>query len=96
MKDIRGAFDHLPPRNIATDRLRLRCFVAREPGAQRLAPHEGHHIEEQPVGITGVEQRQQVVVLQVRRGVDLALKVLGAQHGAESRIQAVECGPTGL
>ena len=44
----------------------VHCFVHRElllavePRAERLAVDERHHVEEQPVGLAAVEQRQEI------------------------------------
>src|SRR5256714_14643479 len=50
----------------------------REPGAQRLTIDVGHHVKQQPALAAGVEERQDVRVLQVRRELDLLEKALGA------------------
>ena len=65
-------------------------LLALEPRAERLALDVRHHIEEQPVGVARVEQRQQVRVLEVRGDLDLAEEPLDAEHGAELRIEHLE------
>ena len=53
--------------------------LALESRAQRLAFDVRHHVVQQPTGAPGVEQRQDVRVLQVRRQLDLAQKPFGAE-----------------
>ena len=60
-------------------------LLAIEPRAQRLAFDERHHVEEQPVGLARVEQRQQVRVLEVGRDLDLGEESLDAEDRAELR-----------
>ena len=57
--------------------------LAVQPVAQRLALHERHHVEEEPVGLAGVEERQDVRVLELRRGRDLLHEALGAEDGGQ-------------
>ena len=59
--------------------------LAIEPGAQRLAIDEGHHVVEEPIGRATVEQRQNLRMLQRRRRRNLLHEALGAQHGRELR-----------
>ena len=47
--------------------LHRELMLAREAVAQRLAFDEGHHVEEESVGLPGVEQRQDVRMLQRSR-----------------------------
>ena len=60
-------------------------LLAGEAVAERLALDEGHDVVEEPVGLAGVVQREDVRVLQVRRGLDLAQEPLGADDGARVR-----------
>ena len=46
-------------------------LLALEARAQGLAFDEGHHVVEQPVGRPGIEERQDVRVLEIRRNLDL-------------------------
>ncbi len=46
-------------------------LLALEAGAQRLAIHEGHDVEEQAPGFPALEQRQEIRVLQVGRDANL-------------------------
>ena len=65
-------------------------LLALERRAKRLAFDVRHHVEQQPVRLAGVEQRQQVRMLQIRRDPDLGQKPLGAEHRAELRLQHLE------
>jgi hypothetical protein len=65
-------------------------LLAREPGPQRLALDVGHHVVEQAVGRPGVEEREQVGMLQVRGGPDLAQEPLGADDGGELGAQHLD------
>ena len=61
------------------------CFVDRklsltiEFRAQRFTVNEGHHVEQQPVGLTRVEEGEHVWVLQMRRDTDLGEEALGTE-----------------
>jgi hypothetical protein len=63
---------------------------ALEPPAKGFTFDKGHDVEQQPVRLTAVEQRQEIRVLQIRRDANLAEKALNAEHGAEVRIQNLE------
>jgi hypothetical protein len=72
---------------------------ALEAGAQRLARDEGHDVEEvgawhaSPLVIpcgAGVQQRQDVRMLQARRGADLGEEAFRAERGAEFRMQHLD------
>jgi len=65
-------------------------LLARKPRAERLPVHERHHIEEQTVRFTAVEQRQNVRVLQVCRDADCAQEPLDAEHRAELGAEDLE------
>ena len=63
--------------------------VRRQPVAQRLALDERHHVEEQPVRLAGIEQRQDVRVTAAvprcwisrrKRSLPTACGELGTQH----------------
>ena len=58
-------------------------LLAVEACAQRLACHERHYIVEEPVGTAGVEEREDVRMLESRGRPDLAEKAIGAECGAE-------------
>lgn len=58
--------------------------------AQRLARDHGHHIVEEAVGLSRIEQRQNMGVLESRRGSDLGEKAFGAQHGAEVVVEHLD------
>ena len=65
-------------------------LLAVHPVAHRLALDVRHHIEEEAVGLAAVEERQDVRVLQVGGGLDLAEEPLGADHGGEFRPQHLD------
>ncbi len=58
--------------------------------AQRLALDEGHHVKHDACHLTGVEQRQDVRMLQIGRGANLAQEPLGAEDGGEFRLEDLE------
>ena len=58
--------------------------------AQRFTFNERHHVEQEPVRFTAVEQWQQVRMLQVCRHLDLSQESLDAEHGAEFRLQNLD------
>ena len=53
------------------------------PVADRFAFDVRHHVEEEPVGLPTVEEGEDMRVLEVGRGLDLAQEPLGADHGRE-------------
>jgi hypothetical protein len=55
--------------------------------ANRLALQVGHDVVQLAVRVAGIEERQNVRVLQACRGLDLDHKPLGAEHGGELRFQ---------
>ena len=57
--------------------------LAVEPLAERSPLDERHHVEEEPVGVARVEQREDVRVLERRGGPDLEHEPVGAEHGGE-------------
>ncbi len=57
--------------------------VARQPGAQRASLDVRHHVVQQRAGGAGVEQAQDVGMLQARRDLDLAGEAFGAQRGGD-------------
>jgi hypothetical protein len=60
---------------------------------QRFAFHVGHDVEDGPVYLSRIVQRQDVGVLQVRRGLDLLQESLGADHRRELGPQHLEGNP---
>ncbi len=58
--------------------------------AKRLALDVGHDVERQSVGRAGVEQRQDVRMLERRRRLDLDGEPLGAEHGGELRLEHLD------
>jgi hypothetical protein len=59
-------------------------------GAERFARDIRHHVVQQTAGVSGVEQGQDVRVLQLRGGLDLAQEPLAAERGAEVRVQDLD------
>jgi hypothetical protein len=47
-------------------------FLVCEPGAERLAPHIGHDVEEEAVSLTRIEDREDVWMGEIRSGFDPA------------------------
>ena len=64
--------------------------LALQPVSQGLPRHVRHHVVEQPVGLAGVEERQDVRVGQSCRELDLALEALGADAGREFRAEHLD------
>jgi hypothetical protein len=61
--------------------------------AERLALHIGHDIIEEAVRLPGVEERQDVGVLQVGGGLDLREEPLRAHDGRQLRLEDLERDP---
>ena len=59
--------------------------IAREAVAERFAFHHRHHVPDCSVHLTRIVQRQDVRMLQVRGGLDLAQESIGANDGGEFR-----------
>jgi hypothetical protein len=64
--------------------------VAVELASERLAVDERHDVVEEAVGGARIEQRQDMRVLQRRRGLDLDHEPLGAEDGGELRFQDLQ------
>ena len=64
--------------------------LADQPGAERFAGDERHHVVEQAVGLARVDQRQDVRVLQVGGDLDLGQEPLAADHGGELGVQHLD------
>jgi hypothetical protein len=64
--------------------------LAIEPGAERFALDIGHDVIEEAVGLTGIEQRQDVRVLQLGGGGDLLHEPLGAEDGSQLGFQDLD------
>jgi hypothetical protein len=62
-----------------------------EPSAERLALHERHHVVQLPVCAAGIEQRQDVRVLERRGKLDLLEESLWPEHRTELRVQDLDC-----
>src|SRR5262245_54343362 len=65
--------------------LHWKLLLALESLAQRLSLDIGHHIKQQSVDLSRVEQREKIGMLQARRDADLAQKALGADNGNQLR-----------
>jgi hypothetical protein len=61
---------------------------------QGLALDVGHDVEEEAVGLPGIEQRQDVRVLERRGGLDLLDEPLGAEDRRELRAQHLDRDPS--
>src|SRR5690349_20242082 len=55
--------------------------------AQRLAFDEWHDVEQQSACVARVEERQQIWMLKIRRDSNLRQKALGAEDGAQLRVE---------
>ena len=64
--------------------------LAVELGAERLAVDERHHVVEEAVGGAGIEEREDVRMLQRRGGLDFHHEAVGADHGGELGLQDLE------
>jgi hypothetical protein len=71
-------------------------LLAGQPVAQGLPFDERHHVEQVAVGLTRIEQRQDVRVLQIGRELDLGQEPLGADHGRELGAEHLERDPPGV
>jgi len=65
-------------------------LLAGEPVPERLARDEGHDVEDRALDLTGVEQRQDVRVLQVGGEPDLLKEALGSDHRRQLGPQDLE------
>lgn len=64
--------------------------LAIKTAAQRLPFHERHHIVQQAVGHTRVEERKNVRMLQTGREFDFAEETLGPEHRREFGVQHLD------
>src|SRR6185503_7329639 len=64
-----------------------------EPVPERAALHIRHGVEEPAAGLTRVEERQDVRMLQAGLGADLPLEPLHAEDFAQSGVQQLERDP---
>jgi hypothetical protein len=58
--------------------------------AQRLAAHERHHVIEKSVGRAGIDEREDVRMVEPGADADLLQKSLGAEHRGELGTQDLE------
>src|SRR3990172_6607359 len=66
------------------------CVAAREPLPQRLTLHVRHHIVEQAAGLSRVEQRQDVRMLELGGDLDLTQEPRAADRRAEILLQHLD------
>ena len=64
--------------------------LAIELGAQRFAADERHHVVQKPVRRPGVDQGEDVRMIEPRADADLVQEPLAAEHGGELRTQHLE------
>jgi hypothetical protein len=80
-------------RDFAGDPHRLvdrELMFARHPRAQRLPIDIRHHVEQQPVRLPRVVQREDVRVREVHRDLDLAAEPLRPNHGREIGVEHLQ------
>ena len=65
-------------------------MLAVQPVAETLPLDERHHVEEEAVRLAGIEERQDMRMLQRRRGLDLGEEPLGADHRGQFGAQHLE------
>ena len=58
--------------------------------ARLNAALEGHDVEQKAVGLARIEERKDVRVLEVRRGLDFGHEALGADHCGQLGFQNKE------
>ena len=66
-------------------------LLAVESRAKALTVHVRHHVEQQSVSFSRIEERKEVRMLEVCRDADLAQKALDAEHGAELGVEHLQC-----
>ncbi len=64
-----------------------------EPGPEGFSFHEGHHVEEEGVGLARIEEGKNVRVLKVGGELDLGEKALGPDDRGQLRPQQLEGDP---
>ena len=67
-----------------------KLLFPRETLPERLPICEGHHVIEQAIGLSRVEQRQNVGVLKGRGDVDLAEEPIAANDGRQLRLEQLD------
>src|SRR5947208_13212412 len=91
----RGAGMRLPgcgrylPRE-AEDILLRELLLAIEPGAERFALDVRHHIKEEPPGVAGIVQGEDVRMIQTRGDRDLPQEPVGAELRRELRAEHLD------
>jgi len=72
------------------DRVRKwQCLLAFEPGSKGLSFDERHHIEQESVCRTGIEERQDMRMVQMRGCANLSNETVRAYRCGEFRLQYV-------
>ena len=64
--------------------------LATNPLAQALTPHVGHGVPELTGGLAGVEDGQDMRVLQPRRGADFSQEALGAECRRQVAVEELD------
>jgi hypothetical protein len=65
-------------------------FLAREPVAERLSVDVRHDVVGRAVGLAGIDEPEDVRVLQGGDGLDLTEEPLGADHGGQLGLQDLD------
>ena len=60
-----------------------KLFLPLDPLPERLSLHEGHDVEQERVGLTRVEERKDMRVLQVSGGLDLREEPLRTDYRSQ-------------
>jgi hypothetical protein len=79
--------------HLVRDRQRIverKLVLTLEPLPQRLALDPGHHVVQKASGLTRVEEREDVGVLEVGGGLDLREEALRAEHGSQLGLQHLD------
>ena len=70
--------------------LHTHLLLAVQPIPERFSFHIRHHVEDHPVRLPGVEQREDVRMLQVGGRLDLGQEALGAHEGGQLGLQDLQ------
>ena len=85
--ELEGGGDFLrEPQRVVDGKL----LLAMEPGPEGLALDEGHHIVEEAVGVAGVDQPQDVGMLEAGGGLDLGEEAVAADDGTELGVEDLD------
>ncbi len=80
LRDLRGVLHRQPLRLL-------------QPLAQRLPFHDRHHVIEEPAGLTRIEQRHDVRMIEPGRQVDLAHEPIGTELQGQLRAEHLDGDP---